>query len=145
MAAQMSQSILGARIDGIWHTGIICYGIEYYFGGGVNRLPEGAFSRQNGLQPSQVIALGMTQKTKPELEAWLDTIRSRYTQQTYDLINHNCNNFSDEVAKWLLDGTGIPQHIVDLPRTVFSTPMGAMLRPMIEGMQNQVTLALAPT
>jgi hypothetical protein len=50
MAAQMSQAILGSRIEGIWHTGIVVYGIEYYFGGGVQMIPEGAFSRQNGIQ-----------------------------------------------------------------------------------------------
>jgi hypothetical protein len=26
LAAQMSQAILGQRIDGIWHTGVIVYG-----------------------------------------------------------------------------------------------------------------------
>jgi hypothetical protein len=139
MASQMSTAILGQRIDGIWHTGVVVFGIEYYFGGGVQKVPEGSFSRQNGLQPSQMLSLGNTTKTRAELETWLETIRHRYTQQTYDLINHNCNNFSDEVAKWLMSrDTGIPAFIVDLPRTIFSTPMGAMIRPMIEGMQNQV-------
>ena len=32
-------------------------------------------------------------------------------------------------------GKGIPDHIVNLPKIVFSTPGGAMLRPMVEGMQ----------
>ena len=35
-------------------------------------------------------------------------------------------------------GRGIPEHIVNLPERVFSTPMGALLRPMIENMQNQI-------
>ena len=138
MASTMSQAILGQRIDGIWHTGIVVYSIEYYFGGGVNMVPEGTFSRQNGLQPSNIISIGRTSKTRQELEQWIGTIRHRYTQETYDLIRNNCNNFSDEVARFLLDGTGIPRFIVDLPQTVFSTPLGSALRPMIEQMQNQV-------
>jgi hypothetical protein len=27
--------LLGKQIDGIWHTGIIVYGKEFYFGGGI--------------------------------------------------------------------------------------------------------------
>ena len=35
----------------------------------------------------------------------------------YDLLNHNCNNFSHETCQFLT-GKGIPQHILDLPREV---------------------------
>lgn len=42
------------------------------------------------------------------------------------------------LSSWLFisvdTGTGIPSYIIDLPRTVFSSPGGAMLRPMIESM-----------
>lgn len=30
----MSQSILGQQIEGLWHTGIDVFDIEYFFGGG---------------------------------------------------------------------------------------------------------------
>jgi len=51
----------------------------------------------------------------------------------YDLLNHNCNNFSHETCQFLT-GKGIPQHILDLPREVMSTPMGQMLAPMLQQM-----------
>ena len=35
MAASMSQAILGQRIDGIWHTGVVFLDKEYYYGGGI--------------------------------------------------------------------------------------------------------------
>ena len=38
-------------------------------------------------------------------------------QCRYDLLNHNCNNFSHETCQFLT-GKGIPQHILDLPREV---------------------------
>jgi len=137
MAMAMSQQILGQRIDGIWHTGIVVFDYEYYFGGGIQVSPWGVFAMQNGMQPSQLLDMGMTTKSKEELENYLRTIQSRFTAMTYDLINNNCNNFSDVVCNFLT-GHGIPTHIVDLPRIVFSTPGGAMLRPMIEGMQNNI-------
>eukprot|EP01031_Cornospumella_fuschlensis_P027603 gene27603-33336_t len=137
MARAMSQSILGQQIEGIWHTGIVVYGKEYYFGGGIQVTPWGVFARSHNMPPTEVRSLGWTSKTQNELEAYLRSISSQFTSMTYDLINNNCNNFSDTVSRFLL-GQGIPSYIIDLPRTVFSTPGGAMLRPMIEGMQNQV-------
>jgi desumoylating isopeptidase 1 len=124
LASQMSQAILGQRIDGIWHTGILVYGYEYFFGGGIQKLPIGQFTTSNGLRPVQTLYLGDTSISQYVFEQHLNSLRPRYTQETYDLINHNCNNFADEISKYLLGGVGIPTHIVDLPRIVFSTPGG---------------------
>lgn len=87
-----------------------------------------------------MLTLGDTDKSQAELENYLRSINHQYTQATYDLINHNCNNFSNNVSQFLLGpGRGIPAHIVDLPRIVFSTPGGMMLRPMIESMQSGIS------
>jgi hypothetical protein len=32
MAATLSPMIIGKKIDGIWHTAIVVYGREYFFG-----------------------------------------------------------------------------------------------------------------
>jgi len=50
---------------------------------------------------------------------------------TYNLLEHNCNNFSHELAT-ILVGKGIPQHILDLPKEVMNSQLGPMLRPMFE-------------
>eukprot|EP01032_Pedospumella_encystans_P022098 gene22098-25048_t len=137
MAMAMSQSILGQRIDGIWHTGLIAFNREYYFGGGIQVSQLGYFARSHQLQPTQMLDMGTTTKTQAELEQFLRTINHQFTQSTYNLITNNCNNFADTICQFLT-GHGIPTHIVDLPRIVFSTPGGAMLRPLIEGMQNNI-------
>lgn len=36
MAKMMSLPLLGKQIDGIWHTGIVAYGKEYYYGSGIS-------------------------------------------------------------------------------------------------------------
>jgi len=122
----------------VWHTGVLVFSVEYYFGGGIQAAPEGHFQQSNQLPPDRLISLGTTTRTQPELIAYLQSVSHQYTQQTYDLINNNCNNFSDCLCRFLLGGRGIPTEIVDLPRIVFSTPGGAMLRPMIENMQNNI-------
>ena len=38
----------------------------------------------------EVLDLGETEKTPAEFRAFLDTIRSRFTAETYNLLTHNC-------------------------------------------------------
>ena len=81
--------------------------------------------------------MGVTTKTMAELQTYLHSINHQFTAATYNLLTNNCNNFSDACVNFLVNH-GIPSFIIDLPNIVFSTPMGAMLRPMIENMQNQI-------
>ena len=53
------------------------------------------------------------------------------------MLKNNCNNFTDECAKFLLS-KGIPDYIVNLPSEVLSTQMGQMIKPIIDQMQNKV-------
>ena len=39
MAAQFSRQLVGRFIEGVWHTGIVVFGKEYYFGGGISYDP----------------------------------------------------------------------------------------------------------
>jgi hypothetical protein len=54
----MSQQFLGQRIDGIWHTGIVVFGNEYYFGGGIQCSRAGQFAASQQMQPVEVVDLG---------------------------------------------------------------------------------------
>jgi len=90
-----------------------------------------------GLAPMQKISLGVTTRTDDELRTFLRSISHRFTMETYDLFNNNCNNFSDEVSKFLLN-KGIPQFILDVPSKVLATPMGSMIGQMMKGMQSRM-------
>jgi hypothetical protein len=148
MAATMSQQILGRQIDYVPHTGIVVgAGLagakEYFFGGGIQALPPSEVVRAFGLSPVQVLPLGTTTKTLPEFHAWIASVRHRFTEQTYDLFRHNCNNFSDEAARFLLGGAGIPRDIIDLPRQVLETPIGQMIAPMLSNQMNTMNSSVA--
>ena len=136
MARAMSAQLLGKQIEGVWHTGIVAFGEEWYFGGGIQR---GAPGFTHFGRPLQVLDLGETHLPREVFEEFLVDIAPRFTMQTYNLLRHNCNNFSDEVAQFLV-GEGIPSHILSLPDEVLSTPFGQQLMPMLSMMDAQMRI-----
>jgi thiol-disulfide isomerase/thioredoxin len=63
--------------------------------------------------------------------------------KSYDLFLHNCNNFSNDFAMFLV-GKGIPAHITSLPQDVLNTPFGQMLKPQLDAMLRPITQAPTP-
>ncbi|XP_057861168.1 uncharacterized protein LOC131069676 [Cryptomeria japonica] len=127
LARQLSSSFLGKVIEGIWHTGVVVYGKEYYFGGGIQHNPAGETPYG---KPYKVVELGVTYIPMEMFEEYLEEISPRYTAETYSLLHHNCNNFSSEVAQFLV-GCNIPDFILRLPDEVMNSPMGPLIMPMI--------------
>lgn len=134
MASQLSTALLGRQIDGIWHTGVQVFGREYYFGGGICSDPPGL--TPYGV-PVQEHDLGQTNKTQQEFITFLSSISSRFTMQTYHLLDNNCNNFSDQCCIFLIE-KHIPQHILDLPSIAMNSPLGPFIRPAIDSMQSAI-------
>ncbi|XP_059353046.1 uncharacterized protein LOC130697945 isoform X3 [Daphnia carinata] len=132
MAQLMSAAILGKQIDGIWHTGVVVYGREYFFGGqGITSCLPGETVLG---QPNQIHPLGATQIP---FSIFVDYVRgladSTFRPDAYNLLRHNCNTFSNELAQFLC-GSSIPQHILDLPSEVLSTPFGQTLQPLLNSL-----------
>ncbi|XWS31293.1 hypothetical protein CRYUN_Cryun23aG0064700 [Craigia yunnanensis] len=133
-------TFLGKVIEGIWHTGVVVYGNEYYFGGGIQHAPVGTTPYG---KPIRVIDLGVTHVPKDVFEMYLQEISPRYRAETYSLLTHNCNNFSNEVAQFLV-GSSIPDYILQLPNEVMSSPMGALLMPMIQNLETTLKAGVVP-
>ncbi|KAI9115935.1 hypothetical protein K1719_012865 [Acacia pycnantha] len=140
LARQLSSTFLGKSIEAVWHTGIVVYGNEYYFGGGIQYSPAG--STPYGT-PLRVVELGVTHVPKDVFETYLDEISPRYTAETYNLLTHNCNNFSNEIAQFLV-GTSIPDYILQLPNEVMSSPMGHLILPMIQNLETTLRSGAVP-
>ncbi|CAN1140855.1 Desumoylating isopeptidase 1 [Linum perenne] len=140
LARQLSTTFLGKAIEGIWHTGVVVYGNEYYFGGGIQKETAG---RTPYGTPLKVFKLGVTHVPQDVFEMYLDEISSRYTAETYSLLKHNCNNFSNEVAQFLV-GASIPDYILQLPNEVMSSPMGSLILPMIQNLEATLRSGAVP-
>jgi thiol-disulfide isomerase/thioredoxin len=136
----MSRQFLGTQIDAVYHTSIVLNNIEYYFGQGVQTCRAGA--THHG-QPMEKVKLGRTDLPIEVILEYLESLKEVYTPESYDLFMHNCNNFSNDFAMFLV-GKGIPDHITSLPETVLNTPFGQMLRPQIEAAMRPITQAPTP-
>jgi hypothetical protein len=140
LARQLSSSFLGKVIEGIWHTGLVVYGNEYFFSGGIQHGPAG---RTPYGTPIKVVDLGVTFVPKDVFEMYLEEISPRYTAESYSLLTHNCNNFSNEAANFLVS-KGIPEYILQLPNEVMSSPMGALILPMIQNLETTLKSGAVP-
>ncbi|KAL1856388.1 hypothetical protein Daus18300_010760 [Diaporthe australafricana] len=127
LARQMSMGMLGFQLDAIYHTSIELDGREYVYDGNVVAITPG--SSHLG-RPMQRMPLGKTELPMEVIEPYLESLREIYTVQAYDLWKHNCNNFSNDFATFLL-GKGIPDHILHMPDAVLQSPMGRMLMPAL--------------
>lgn len=132
LARSMSMMFIGKQIDGIWHTSIVVFGKEYYFGGGI--CADTPLTTPYGT-PVQRLPMGTTTRSQSEFLKFLRCVSPRFTAQSYHLINHNCNNFTDECMRFLLNKP-IPSHITGLPNELLSTPLGQQFAPMISSMMN---------
>ena len=88
----------------------------------------------------EVVPLGVTALPDDVILGYLDSLKSIYSPEAYDLFVHNCNNFTNDVAQFLC-GRGIPTHITSLPQTVLNTPFGQVLRPMMDRAIRPITTA----
>jgi hypothetical protein len=144
MARQLSGQFLGPEhaLDLIPHTGLRVYGKEYYFGGGGIHCASNPlqFQASTGLRPIQVQSLGYSTTDRGTFEAWCvqqqQYPHGRFTATSYDLLLRNCNHFSDEAAiHGLHMSQGVPHWILDVPRRFLASPMGQLIRPILEQMQ----------
>ncbi|KAI3389493.1 hypothetical protein SNEBB_004230 [Seison nebaliae] len=133
MSRIASQAFLGRYIEGFWHTGVVVYGREYFFGSnGINYVPPCGTILGT---PDRKMDLGTTTKTKKEFEAKIvEWSKDVFKGERYHILEHNCNSFSNTVAQYLCSVT-IPTYITDMPSEFLQTPMGKLLEPLINDFQ----------
>jgi hypothetical protein len=85
--------------------------------------------------PVKEIKLTDTEIPKELFESYISEIASRFTQETYHLLENNCNHFTNDICNFLT-GTSIPDWILKQHEEIFSTPMGKMFMPMIQNMSS---------
>lgn len=84
------------------------------------------FVKQTGQSPVKVIFLGTSCISKDLFEDWIEAVKDQYNEQTYHILRHNCNHFSQECSQFLV-GSDIPEPIRSAPQKVNSSCLGKCL------------------
>jgi len=141
MARSLSSQFLGPQysVEAIPHTGVVVFGQEYFYGGGIQSEDPLQFRASTGMRPVQIVELGRTAASRTEFESWCRRQASpggKYDANSYDLLTRNCNDFANDAAlRGLGMSRGVPQWVLDVPRRFLSSPMGQLVRPVLENMQ----------
>ena len=76
------------------------------------------------MQSIEVTPMGETEVPEEIANMFIEENRPRYTSESYDLLNHNCNNFSNEFVEFLT-GNSIPEKIINLPQVVVTASISS--------------------
>ncbi|BGP15465.1 hypothetical protein JCM10213_001762 [Rhodosporidiobolus nylandii] len=129
MASVYGPMLVGRPLEGIWHTSLVLYNMEVFYGQGISVIsPPG--TTHHGT-PKKRIPVGSTQLDKDTVLAYLQGLQQTYTAEAYHLLNFNCNVFTNDVLGFL-NGQQIPAEIRNQASDLVSTPFGQQMRPMIE-------------
>lgn len=140
LATMLFSAYMGKRVEGIWHTGLVLRGKEYFFSAGIQQSPAGTTAHG---APQKKVLIGYTELPDELIEEHLLGLHEKFNAATYNLITNNCNDFSNDLALFLT-GNGIPQEILDMPETVLKdvmseemrrSPLGPFIAPLVASLQ----------
>lgn len=130
LASWMPSVLLsGQKWEAIWHTGVRVFGYEFWYGGDIVQaapevIPFG--------MPMKIVRLGTTQRRYKDLRRFIkDELASRYSKDGYDALQRNCNHFSHDVVRYLLDGQQIPAEVREQLDWYQNAALVQVLRPVL--------------
>merc|ERR1712048_557193 len=146
VAKDWSKALLGTHFDAIYHSGLLVFGSEYWYGGRIFKSKPGGEWRNFGdplteapldLQPSSYLAglrtlhLGYTLCKNKEWRQFINKrLCNQFTQENYDVLKCNCNRFANEASRFLT-GQDLPDDIMQLPNRLMNTSVSQLLRPAL--------------
>jgi hypothetical protein len=119
-----SRDLVGIETPGVYHSGIVCYGLEFYFEGGIAVAAAGRTRFGNKYKKHR---LGVTKRTVSEFWRWI-ALREAHVNQIHDYhpTMHNCHHFSIDALHYLIDeDASIPHYLLDTVHQLTKTPLGA--------------------
>jgi len=121
-------NMLGRAVGtGAFHAGVEVYGLEYSFAPcGVCHFPPRACPHHIYRES---IPMGRTQMSKQEVDALIRKLMREWPGPTYDILEHNCCHFSNELCNRLGVGS-LPEWVTSL------ADVGAELRNLPQAFQN---------
>lgn len=125
-AGWLSPVLFCRRIRIAPHTGILLFGHEYFWSGGLKKMTHEEFMHSWRIRPVEIVELGYTQIPEDLFQDFILNVTSQYTTDSYSVLSRNCNAFTEQCSQFLL-GHGIPEYITEAPEAVKSSPLGKCL------------------
>eukprot|EP00811_Abedinium_folium_P013914 NODE_2294_length_2245_cov_9.914070.p1 GENE.NODE_2294_length_2245_cov_9.914070~~NODE_2294_length_2245_cov_9.914070.p1 ORF type:complete len:728 (+),score=171.90 NODE_2294_length_2245_cov_9.914070:87-2186(+) len=120
--------LLGRHVEGLWHSGLVVFGKEYFFSGDAVHDSPGQTIFGN---PAKIVPLGNTLWSEGELHRHIvHELKPRFNRETYDAVGNNCNHFTDRLCQYLL-GKNLPDEVVRQPEILLSSGAAHLLRPIL--------------
>ncbi|KAF8440856.1 PPPDE putative peptidase domain-containing protein [Boletus edulis BED1] len=130
LAGQLSLMLTGRQIDGIWHTSIVVFGKEIFYGQGIMITQPG---KSHHGSPLRIVDMGETAIDEDTFNEYLSAMREQYTADKYHPLEFNCNSFTNDCMGFLTGGS-IPPYVTSLPSDFLSTSFGQALQPQIDAL-----------
>mmetsp|Transcript_14595 Transcript_14595/g.41716 ORF Transcript_14595/g.41716 Transcript_14595/m.41716 type:complete len:566 (+) Transcript_14595:46-1743(+) len=130
-AKALSPWLLGKDLECVWHTGVVVFDHEYFFSSDtIYDLPgQTAFG-----DPTRVVDLGYTLWSQEELHTFIvHELKPEFHRGTYDIINKNCNHFSERLCMYLT-GTYLPEEVLEQSRRLMELMSVRAIRPILNWM-----------
>lgn len=127
-AQSISPWLIGKKLEGVWHTGVVVYGKEYYYSKDTVYADAGDTSFG---KPTRIVHLGYTLWRQDELHEFVTTeLKPVFQRDTYDVVCNNCNHFSDRVCMYLV-GKHPPPEVLQQPEMLLRARAVRVLRPIL--------------
>lgn len=128
-AKWLSPMLLCSHMEGIWHTGVVVFDREYWYGG---HIFESKIGQTPYGKPTKVINMGeQTMRSRQELWHFVQReLQFEFTMYNYDVLTNNCNHFSDAVCSFLIN-QHIPEDVLRQPQQVMRTPVVSLVRAVL--------------
>mmetsp|Transcript_123889 Transcript_123889/g.246572 ORF Transcript_123889/g.246572 Transcript_123889/m.246572 type:complete len:406 (+) Transcript_123889:78-1295(+) len=139
-ARMLSRWLPMPELEGLWHSGLVVFGWEYFYCGDVICAEPG---RTVFGVPNKHISLGWTIRQRSELHQFIvQEIKPRFTRDKYDTLDHNCNHFSDHICGWL-GCQRLPDEILQQHEKIFESPFAKAAWPILQPMLGGSVVSMA--
>ncbi|ORC88358.1 uncharacterized protein TM35_000172300 [Trypanosoma theileri] len=125
-----SEKLVGVHISGIYHSSVVCYGMEFFFEGGI---ASSASGRTRFGKKYKTIELGKTTKTLAEFMSWIHRReKESYRLTDYHVTKHNCHSFTTDAVNFLIGSSKvIPSYLTSTVEDIINTRVGGALEGVV--------------
>lgn len=129
LAPVLGSWLSAEAFDGVWHSGVVVFGKEYFFNGELVHVSPGETTWG---PPTKVVTIGHTSCSRKALHQFVvEELRAVFNKSSYDALYNNCNHFADRVCMYLCK-RHIPDYVLQQHEQLAKLPALRLMRPFLD-------------